>query len=163
MELNKSINGGIRIMSLTELIETCDKNRAEAEKRLKEICGKSKKITYDSLINRLLKITENKLHINDYRFASFMGWLADELEHAIIVNEGCWDLTIEQIDKEYGNIEYWRDQYENFKDEVDAEAYKTVEEFKDSMLDWSYTYSLDGSFASLECEYKDRKNKGLIY
>ncbi|WP_409069894.1 hypothetical protein ACFLKB_12020 [Clostridium sp. FAM 1755] len=145
---------------LMELIEKDNENRAIAEQKLKEICSKSEKITYKNMINKLMEITENKLHINSYKFTSFIEWLVEELEYNSTVSEAAWDRTIKEIEEE-DNWEEYEDTYNKFKND-DTFYFESVEEFRDVMLDWSYSHCLDSIFDDLKYEYERRKEKGLI-
>ncbi|EPY2271298.1 hypothetical protein [Clostridium sporogenes] len=145
---------------LFKLIEQDKENRAIAEQKLKEICSKSKKITYKNMINKLMEITENKLHINSYKFTSFIIWLVEELEYNMEINESAWDKTIEEIEQE-DNWEEYKDTYNKFKND-DTFYFESVEEFRDEMLEWSYSHCLNSVFNDLKREYEHRKEKGLI-
>ncbi|MHB7978955.1 hypothetical protein CF067_00775 [Clostridium sporogenes] len=145
---------------LFELIEKDNENREIAEQKLKEICSKSEKITYKDMIDKLLEITENKLHINSYKFTSFIIWLVEELEYNMEANEAAWDKTIEEIEQE-DNWEEYEDTYNKFKND-DTFYFESVEEFRDVMLDWSYSHCLDNVFNDLKREYEYRKEKGMI-
>jgi hypothetical protein len=143
-------------MSFVEMIEKIDREHNESHKRLKAICKESERLDYDSLISKVKLIVGD---IEGYKFDTFVNMLAEELEHSKIVNNGCWDMTEEQVIAKYDDdMNYWKENYEKYGDK---DLYKDVEEFKESMLDWFLTYSLDGAFASVECEYKYRKSLGL--
>jgi hypothetical protein len=144
-------------MSFIEMIERIDREHVEAHEKLKDICGQSERINYDGMLKRLNEIVGD---IDGYKVDFFVNLLAEELEHSKIVNNGYWDMTIEEIENKYNNdMKYWDNAYKLYGDK---DLYKDAIEFKECMMDWFLTYSLDGSYASVECEYKFRKDKGLI-
>ncbi|WP_160678733.1 hypothetical protein [Clostridium sp. C8-1-8] len=143
-------------MSIVEMMGRIDREHNEAHERLKSICEKSERLNYDDMIKRLSEVTGD---IAGYKFDTFVDMLADELENNKRLNEDDWDFTEAEIMARYDNdVEYWKENYERYGDK---DLYKDVEEFKESMIDWMIEYSLDGAFASVEYEYKYRKDQGL--
>lgn len=148
--------------TLAELMEKVSTDREAAEDKLKEICNKSSRLSYDSLIEKLLEITEHSMHVNYFKFTTFIQWLADDLDYFKTVNNEAWDMTIEEIDEKF-NDEYWESLYNKCsEDDGKGDLYKSVEEFKGIMVDWMCTHCLDSAMYELEREYKHRKSKGMI-
>lgn len=144
-------------MSIVEMMERIDREHNEAHGKLKEICGQSERLYCDDLIKRLEELTGD---IAGYKFDTFVDILAEELEKNKRLNCEDWDMTAEEIVKKYDNdIDYWDNAYKLYGDK---DLHKDVNDFKESMIDWIVEYSVDGAFASIECEYKFRKDKGLI-
>ena len=146
--------------TLQEIINKDNLNRKIAENKLKNLCGLSSRIKYEDLINRLMEITKNKIPLESYKMADFIILLAEDLEYAQIVNRDCWDMTIKEIDIKYKD-ETWESEYEKHKNCEDL-GFKSLEEYKNITMDWSYTYSLDGTFSGVQQEYLRIKEKGLI-
>ncbi|MBK1809154.1 hypothetical protein JHL18_00635 [Clostridium sp. YIM B02505] len=144
-------------MSFIKMMDRIDREHEEAHDRLKKICGQSERLDYGDLISKVRLIVGD---IEGYKIDFFVNMLAEELENSFIVNRNAWDMTIDEIKTKYDNdMDYWENAYNLY---ADKDFYKDMEEFKESMMDWMITYSLDGTFASVEAEYKYRKSEGLI-
>lgn len=150
-------------LELKKIIDQDNMNRSIAKNKLDYMCELSDRLKYEDLVERLLDITEHKISLESYKMTNFKLWLADDLEYCQIVNSPGWDMTITEIDREFGNDEYWKTEFIEYKKEYGGNGiYETLEEFKGSMMDWSYTHSLNAIFSELRKEYLWRKEQGLI-
>lgn len=147
-------------MNLEDIIKNCEADKTDAEERLQALCKESSRLKYKDLIDRLLKITENQLHINSYKFVSFMEWLVEDLEYCKTVNNNSWDMTFKEIDEVFDH-EYWKKEFKRIKGS-DWNEYKTWEEFRNNYEWWGYEYCLEKVLNGLKMEYDHRKEKGLV-
>jgi len=146
--------------SLFDLMERENIARTDNEDKLLKLCEESNNLVYENLIEQLLEITEHKLHINNYKFTSFITWLVEDLEHCKIVNNDAWDLTHKQIDEKF-NDEYWKDQYAQTEKSEWNEC-PSWEKFRDEYSWWGYDNCIESVMAGIKSEYEYRKNKGLF-
>lgn len=112
--------------------------------KLKYILEDSSNITYEDVLKELNNICR------DVELDDFIDVFIEKLEHNKIVNEA-WDLTKIQIVNKYNSdMNYWNNVFESSNDFKDC--YGTVENFKENMLDWMFTYSLDGAYEAVKTE-----------
>jgi hypothetical protein len=146
--------------SLVKLMELEEEARTGAEERLLKLCEESKNLVYENLIEQLMEITEQKLHINHYKFTSFITWLVEDLEHCKIVNADAWDLNFEQIELKFDD-EYWKDQFAQ-TEKSEWNDCPTWEQFRDEYAWWGLDNCLESVMDGIKNEYEFRDNKGMF-